>query len=120
MSDSFHTLRRRDEEPSDAPRRGPGPRPWSRIRLAKALPWLLLGAFLLLAFLLFGDRFERGRELELVKVVTLRAGDAASETARASAPQRLSYEGPALFQASGWIEADPLPIGSKRTRCRFA
>jgi len=65
---------------------------------------------LLLAFLLFGDRFERGRELELVKVVTLRAGDAASETARASAPQRLSYEGPALFQASGWIEADPLPI----------
>lgn len=71
-------------------------------------------AFLLFAWLLFGDRFERARELDLVKVVTLRAQEITSASASGqlvkSSAGELSFEGPTLFQASGWVEPDPFLI----------
>jgi RND family efflux transporter MFP subunit len=78
------------------------------------LPWLLLAGFLVLGWLLFRDRFERGREVELVKVVSLRSADALTATAGAEPPRggsvALRFDGPTLFQASGWIEPEPLPL----------
>jgi len=73
------------------------------------LPWFLLGAFVLLAWLLFGDRLERARPVELIKVVTGRAS-ATVAVAPAGNGDSLSFVGGTLFLASGWIEADPLPI----------
>ena len=108
MSDHLHTLRRGSNDAETAPET-PSKKKSPIPTLAKALPWLLLCAFLLLAWLLFGDRFERARSVELVKVITARAS---AEVTRkpASAGDSLSFEGGTLFQASGWIEADPLPI----------
>jgi RND family efflux transporter MFP subunit len=73
-----------------------------------------MAAFLLLAWLLFGDRFVSGREVDLVKVVTVRAQDTAGaatvEAAADVAASELSFDGPTLFQASGWVEPDPLML----------
>lgn len=107
MSDHFNTLRR------DADSRG-GVRSSAKKKsrlptLAQALPWLLLAAFLFVAWLLFGEHFARARSVELVKVVTLRAS-AEPVQALAAGSEELYFEGATRFQASGWIESDPLPI----------
>lgn len=109
MSDSLDALRRHEPDHSDrAARKHPAakalPSP------AKLLPWILVTAFLLLAWLLFGDRFETGREVELVKVVTIRSQAVADATtaAKAAEADELSFDGATLFQASGWVEPDPL------------
>lgn len=84
------------------------------MRAAKALPYALGLAFVLVVLLLFGDRLWPARAVEVTTVVTHRTTpDEAAET-RASAPRptRTSepYAAPTLFQASGWLEADPLPV----------
>lgn len=109
MSDHLHTLRRGSKELAESGPEGP-PKKKRRIpTLARALPWLLLAAFAVFAWLLFGDRFERARPVDLVKVVTTRAsGESAGEGT--SSDESLSFEGRTLFQASGWLESDPLPI----------
>ncbi|MFP4157246.1 MAG: efflux RND transporter periplasmic adaptor subunit [Opitutales bacterium] len=79
--------------------------------MAKFLPWVLLGAFVVLAWWLFGDRFESRRAVELYKVVSTRAsGDRSGEPEAENTGDNLDFESRALFQASGWIENDPLPI----------
>lgn len=114
MSESIHKLRRSSRE-GDAPQNLDPPKKKLPIpSLAAALPWLLIAAFLLLAWSLFGDRFESARELALVKVVTVRAqeraGAAAVEQAAEASAGELSFDGPTLFQASGWVEPDPLML----------
>jgi RND family efflux transporter MFP subunit len=79
--------------------------------VATALPLLLLCAFLLLIGLLFGERFVPSRAVELVTVVTQRASLPPEGSGRSTAANGAAlFEGSPLFQASGWIEPDPLPI----------
>ncbi len=67
---------------------------------------LLLG-FCLLAWVLFGDRLLARTTVETGSVLALRTDDPGlSPTAEATDPR----EGKVLFQASGWIEADPFPL----------
>lgn len=114
MSESLHTLRRREAEDSPSPARDLPKKKFPVPSLAKALPWLLMAAFVLLAWWLFGDQLESGRKVELVKVVTVRAQETASaaavENAAGAFVDALSFEGPTLFQSSGWVEPDPLLI----------
>lgn len=80
-------------------------------RLAAAWPLLLLLAFLLLLWALFGDRFQPSRPVELVPVVTQRvSAETASKTSATGASTELNFQAATLFQASGWIEPAPLPI----------
>lgn len=79
-------------------------------RLATAWPLLLLLAFLLLLWALFGDRFQSSQPVELVSVVTQRASVERSQTTEAESSAEHSFNAATLFQASGWIEPDPLPI----------
>lgn len=91
----------------------PPPKPGKslRARIAAAWPLLLLLAFLLLLWLLFGDRLTGATEVALAPVVTLPATQSAAVPAAAAAsPAGGSFEGAVLFQASGWIEAAPYPI----------
>ncbi|MGB0743268.1 MAG: efflux RND transporter periplasmic adaptor subunit [Opitutales bacterium] len=114
MSESLNTLRRQNSEESGISEKKPSKKQFSSLSFARFLPWLLLAAFVVLAWWLFGHRFERGREVELVKVVTVRAQGSASQKVEAEAAVALeggqNFEGPTLFQASGWVEPDPLML----------
>lgn len=79
-------------------------------RLAKLLPIALVLAFLILLALLFGDRFVPVREVQFESVVTKRGQPLVREITSGAPTEALNFEGTALFQASGWIEADPLPF----------
>ena len=71
---------------------------------------LLLG-FLSLMAILFGERLLPARELALVNVMTLAEDPGAGRAvASVSATSEDAYSAPVLFQASGWIEPDPLPV----------
>lgn len=72
------------------------------------LPLGLLAGFFAVLALLFGDRWLPARGVTLANVVTL-ADDPGEEADVTPAP-RERYDGPVQFQASGWIEPDPLPI----------
>jgi HlyD family secretion protein len=67
------------------------------------LPLAILLGFALLFALLFRDRLLPAREVGVVPAVGI-------EEASASAPMIKGVEGALLFQASGWVEPDPLPI----------
>lgn len=111
MTDLLDTLRRGSGGPTKKPEAELRKRLFNRPALAQYLPWLLLAAFLLLVWWLFGDRFESRRTVELYNVVTTRASAGSERTASMTVPGGdLDFEGKPLFQASGWIEADPLPI----------
>lgn len=87
------------------------PQQWRR-RLISFLPMGLLLAFLILLALLFGERFIPARTVQLESVVTQRSQTAAPSTDTQPNAQdaQPNFEGNTLFQASGWIEADPFPI----------
>lgn len=82
----------------------------SRQRLAKYLPWVLLLAFLLLLALLFGERFMPARPVQLETVVTQRSQQVVQANSTPQTNAVDDFRGTTVFQASGWIEADPLPI----------
>ncbi|CAA6695141.1 MULTISPECIES: efflux RND transporter periplasmic adaptor subunit [unclassified Lentimonas] len=82
----------------------------SRQRLAKFLPIALIIAFVLLLALLFGERFVPAREVQLESVVTQRSQPVVQTSAATQPSNADAFGGDAVFQASGWIEADPLPI----------
>ena len=89
----------------------PPSRPNKRLqRLAKLLPLALLLACILLLALLFGDRFMPSRAVQLESVVTQRSLPSPHQAASDRPDGLKSFTGKALFQASGWIEADPLPF----------
>jgi len=83
-------------------------------RLLAWLPLYLVIGFLALAWPLFGDRIAPGHSVELVTVVTQKAGADSTTTDNAATKDDTkpadSFAGSVLFQASGWIEADPLPV----------
>tara|TARA_R100000027_G_scaffold67481_1_gene66446 strand:+ start:2962 stop:4284 length:1323 start_codon:yes stop_codon:yes gene_type:complete len=65
-----------------------------------------------LAWLLFGDRISSVREVEIITVITRKADNSRSlptDPAVAPKPETDPFSGEVLFQASGWIEASPLP-----------
>ncbi|PXA04090.1 hypothetical protein DDZ13_08610 [Coraliomargarita sinensis] len=114
MSESLNALRRSGTDKTPNADREPPKKKFPVPSMAKLLPWLLIAAFVLLAWWLFGDRFESGRDVNLVKVVTARAQLTASadvaENAADAPAEVLSFDGPTLFQASGWVEPDPLML----------
>lgn len=75
-----------------------------------SIPWLLLVGFFLLAWVLFGERLLPATPVQLESVVTVKQSakeaTTVSETTEIGDPWNASL----LFQASGWIEPDPLPI----------
>lgn len=86
----------------------PVPMRWQR-RMAASIPWFLLAGFALLAWVLFGDRLLPATPVRTETVVTLRqtvGGEVAASTGEKIDP----FEAAALFQASGWVEPDPLPV----------
>lgn len=94
------------------------PRDW-RARWAFALPWLLLIGFFLVLAAVFGKRLLPAKELTVVTVVTDRLSIEEKESpieiveGGKVLPVKegpvVSFDGPMLFQASGWVEPDPLP-----------
>jgi len=114
MSKNLHALSRPPSGDPKRPPKKPFQSPLSARAFADRLPWLLLAAFVLIAWWLFRDRFEQGRPVELVKVVTVRATDVPPPKTPANEPaasvESLDFAGPTLFQASGWVEPDPLLI----------
>lgn len=89
--------------------RPPAPLPVSRSwreRAASILPWGLLSGFVALLLLVLGDRLVPAREVAIGRVIAIR-GEGGTALATTSAnPADL----PPLFQASGWVEPDPLPV----------
>ena len=94
----------------------PGRVDW-RARGAGMLPWALVIGFLLLLFLMLGERLLPARALSIASVVTVRqnadAGAKPVATERADAAPlspEAEFNAPLLFQASGWIEPDPYSV----------
>ena len=83
-------------------------------RFAVWIPLVLLVGFFLILWLLFGSRLLPAREVLVESVVTLRevSQPGVAEVEEGLPPSTLEFDGPALFQASGWIEPSPLPIGA--------
>lgn len=77
-----------------------------RDRAATLLPWVLLSGFSALLLLLLGDRLVPAREVTLGRVVVIEGEADAVPAVSPSNAENL----PPLFQASGWIEPDPLPV----------
>lgn len=92
----------RGEEVPEAPRVS---RP-RRDLAASLLPWLLLSGFVALLLLVLGDRLVPAREVNVERVVVIPVGSEVALASTSSAPENL----PPLFQASGWVEPDPLPV----------
>ncbi len=84
--------------------------PRGRQGWATLFPWGLLGGFMLVLGLLFGDQFLPARTLPFETVVTAVVAEVEDSGAATGGGAGDSFEGETLFQASGWIEADPLPI----------
>lgn len=104
MNESLHSLKKPSSPPSGTARR---PLPAWLIPAAIAL------GFALLFLLLFRDRILPAPEIEVARVMSTEAGQQAGAP-QASAPDKEdradAHKAPMAFQASGWIEPDPLPI----------
>jgi len=85
----------------------PAPSGW-RNRLAALVPLALLVGFLALLGIVLGDRLIPARELSIESVVTVKSGGSQAATTQATGGD--PFDAPMLFQASGWIEPDPLPV----------
>ena len=79
------------------------------VKLAPLVPAFLIIGFVLLAWMLLGDRLTPARELELATVVTVRNSSQVPAD-KVEGPAFDVSDAPMLFQASGWVEPDPLPI----------
>lgn len=69
------------------------------------LPLCILAGFILLFVLLFRDRLLPAKSVPVFPAVGIE-----EKTEAKAVPENASSIGPLLFQASGWIEPDPLPI----------
>ena len=101
MSENLNTLRRKSNGRPNGPAAQPSTQSNFLKQAALLLPWSLLAVFAAVTWWLFGDNFERAREVELVRVVTIRAQDdiqATNENAVSTAASELNFEGPTLFQ----------------------
>lgn len=101
------SLSKRNSDVSVAPRPS-GLRLWLN---SYGIPAGLVLGFLVLLAVLFGERLLPARQLSLVNVITLAEDPGTSKGASSvSIGSADAYSGPVLFQASGWIEPDPLPV----------
>ncbi|MCH2613215.1 MAG: biotin/lipoyl-binding protein, partial [Opitutales bacterium] len=67
--------------------------------------------FVILLTILFRDRLLPARTVDIVRVVTLPEDPgSAPVTANVEQGSYSAFEAPVVFQASGWIEPDPLPV----------
>ncbi len=94
MPTLLDSLSRRDDAP--APRR--------RVP-AWLIPLTIVACFLLIFLALFRDRLLPARDVDVAVVLAAPATDGAPASVSTSAGTL-----PMLFQASGWIEPDPLPV----------
>ena len=76
--------------------------------LSTGVPISLLLGFMVLLALLFGERLLPARQIVAVNVVAL--AETADEASLNTEPVIDPYSAAVIFQASGWIEPDPLPI----------
>ena len=83
--------------------RGPTP-PGPRRHAAALLPIAILVGFAILFALLFGDRLIPAKDVEVTPARAIEGIPNPAETST-----QLVTSGQLLFQASGWIEPDPLP-----------
>ncbi len=101
-------------------RSSPSSRRGRILRLQTALlPVVLLSGFAVIALILYGDRLLPARQVQIQQVLPLPAAGPesmaissppANELVSLPHPSAQSQPGPVLFQASGWIEPEPLPI----------
>lgn len=85
--------------------------PWTKTPgrlLALGVPLALLLGFLILAGWLFGEHLLPTQSVSVVNVVTLPELNAIAP--EINHPPTDPFDAPVAFQASGWIEPDPLPI----------
>lgn len=86
----------------------------SRSRLRRSawlLPAALFGGFALLFLVLFRDQWLPAREVVVTPAIAIEAKTTTEENTETPAnPEPATATGELLFQASGWIEPDPLPI----------
>lgn len=102
------------QEPPETENKTTGRKPpgaWRTLlrRGTELLPVAIGIGFLLLGWLLFSDKLVPAQTVSIRPVITL--PQAVSETAAGPDEEpvlaRVDFDAPALFQASGWIEADP-------------
>jgi HlyD family secretion protein len=72
------------------------------------IPSAIVAGFFLIFFALFRDRILPAKNVDVAVVLTTPSLVAPAESANEN--QKPSTPGKMLFQASGWIEPDPLPI----------
>jgi len=108
-------------DPGTVPESDPVSRRDRRGTVASALPYGMVALFLVLLVSLFGERLLPAREVSVETVMVVRVeADAsgasqtsepvAEEKGRGGEPAADPWQGETIFQASGWIEPDPLPI----------
>tara|TARA_R110002096_G_scaffold42144_22_gene113824 strand:- start:4919 stop:6370 length:1452 start_codon:yes stop_codon:yes gene_type:complete len=107
-NDRLTTLLKSSVRSDDAPSETSSATTVWKARLAALIPLGILLGFVLLLVLLLGERLMPAREVALETVVTVRAEAGVRQEATPTAGD--PYAAPMLFQASGWIEPDPLPI----------
>ncbi|MFO7725104.1 MAG: biotin/lipoyl-binding protein, partial [Oceanipulchritudo sp.] len=71
------------------------------------MPWFILLGLVVVFLVLFGGRLLPAQEVLVKTVVTEESLGGEGE---ADLPEASPHEGESLFQASGWIEADPFPV----------
>lgn len=95
---------------SRRPPAGDDPPATRRRRWQALLPVGIIAGFALLFLLLFGDRLWPATEVGVTPVLAVEQADAAgAEPGESTAETIPQSELPMIFQASGWIEPDPLP-----------
>lgn len=79
---------------------------------AKLFPVLLLCAFAVCTWVLFGEQLTPAKQYAVTRVITVRALHPAANHAASQSkqPDVDPYAAPTLFQASGWFEPDPFPV----------
>lgn len=81
-----------------------------RFHPATLFPWALFLGFLGFSLLLFGEQLLPARAVEIEKAVTVRTTPSTLLNSSTGGAEIDSWSGSTLFQASGWVEPDPLPI----------
>ncbi|NDV62918.1 HlyD family efflux transporter periplasmic adaptor subunit [Puniceicoccales bacterium CK1056] len=109
MEDKLQALSRSRDREKPSPNNKPTRR-WRQTAVA-GIPWILAVIAVLLVLILFGERMLPATSVVVEPVVTLPETKGGNPTGGAVLETRTGnpYAGTALFQASGWIEADPYP-----------
>lgn len=78
--------------------------------LFRGIPWAAAIVAVLLVWQLFGERLLPAAAVDVEPVVTMGVHEGSADDVQARGkPAAEPFSGEALFQASGWFEADPFP-----------